>query len=62
MSLNERYLAYCLNGNITNYLLFADDLVLFSPTAAAMNELHPVCEQFSKNVTMKFNEDCVRLL
>ena len=46
MSLNEKCIACCLNGNVVNYLYHADDLVLLSPTASGMNELLRVCEHF----------------
>ena len=34
MSLNEKYIGCCLNGNVVNHLYYADDLVLFSLTAS----------------------------
>ena len=48
MSLNEKSIGCCLNGNIVNYLYYADDLELLSPIASGMNELLKVCEQFSE--------------
>ena len=41
---------------------YADDLVLVSSTASGMNELLGVCEQFSENFGLKFNEQKTVLL
>ena len=32
MSLDEKYIGCCLNGNVVNHLYYADNLVLFSTT------------------------------
>ena len=62
VSLNEKYIGCCLNGKVVNHLYYADDLVLVSPTASAMNELLRVCEQFSEKFGLKFNEQKTVLL
>ena len=56
VSLKEKYIGRCLNGNVVNHLYYADDLVLVSPTVSGMNELLRVCEQFSEKFGLKFNE------
>ena len=61
-SLNEKYIGCCLNGTVMDHLYYADDLVLVSPTASGMNELLRVCEQFSENFGLKFNEQKTVLL
>ena len=46
----------CLSGNITiNYLMYADDLVLLSPSATGLRELLCACEEFSISHDVVYN-------
>ena len=38
-SLNKKYIVCFINANVVNHLYYADDLVLFPPTASRMHEL-----------------------
>ena len=62
MSLNEKYIGCCSNGEVVNHIYYADDLVLVSPTASGMNELLRVCEPFSEKFGLKFIEQKTVLL
>ena len=46
----------CLSGNITiNHLMYADDLVLLSPSATGLRELLCACEEFSISHDVVYN-------
>ena len=46
----------CLSGNITiNHLMYADDLVLLSPSATGLRELLCTCEEFSISHDVVYN-------
>ena len=46
----------CLSGNITiNHLMYADDLVLLSPSATGLRELPCACEEFSISHDVVYN-------
>lgn len=46
----------CVIGNfITNHLLYADDIVLISPSSAGLKKLLAVCEKFGDDNDMLFN-------
>ena len=46
----------CLSGNITiNHLMYADDLVLLSPSATGLRELLCACEEFSISYDVVYN-------
>ena len=46
----------CLSGNITiNHLMYADDLVLLSPSATGLEELLCACEEFSISHDVVYN-------
>ena len=46
----------CLLGNITiNHLMYADDLVLLSPSATGLRELLCACEEFSISHDVVYN-------
>ena len=46
----------CLSGNITiNHLMYADDLVLLSPSATGLKELLCACEEFSISHDVVYN-------
>ena len=46
----------CLSGNLTiNHLMYADDLVLISPSATGLRELICACEEFSNSHDVVYN-------
>ena len=46
----------CLLGDfIINHLLYADDIVLISPSSAGLKKLLSVCEKFGDDNDMLFN-------
>ena len=46
----------CLSGNITiNHLMYADDLVILSPSATGLRELLCACEEFSISHDVVYN-------
>ena len=61
VSLNEKYIG-CYKLKCCESSLLCRWLVLVSPTASAMNEFLRVCEQFSENFELKFNEQKTVLL
>ena len=48
--------AGCIAGNvIVNHLLYADDLVLISPSTYSMSQLLSACELFSQEYYLQYN-------
>ena len=46
----------CIVGSkLVNHLLYADDLVIFSPTAEGLRKLLRVCDSFAENFNLVFN-------
>ena len=55
--LNEIHSIYCLNGNITNNICYADDIALFSPSLRGLQLLISCCEEFANHNQITFNID-----
>ena len=46
----------CLSGGtLVNHLMYADDLVVFCPSAAGMSKLLKICEQYGQTHDIKYN-------
>ena len=54
-TLNLCNIGCCLNGLRINHLMYADDLVLISPSVAGLNTLLRDCEDFGITHDMKYN-------
>lgn len=57
LSINLKFLNFGLSygSGIINHIIYADDIVLFSPTAGGLQCLIDVCEQFSTHADIIFN-------
>ena len=54
-SLNECKTGCISGNNVVNHLMYADDLVLMSPSARGLQQLLSVCEHYSKEHAIKYN-------
>ena len=45
----------CINDMNINHLMYADDLVVFSPSSVGLRELLSVCEMYGLNHEIRFN-------
>ena len=53
--LNACHVGFSLNGLRYNHLLYADDLVIFSPSSRGLRLLLSVCEQYGLEHDIKYN-------
>ena len=44
-----------LNGHLINHIMYADDLVLISPSSAGLSQLLRECEKFGTRHDVKYN-------
>ena len=44
-----------LNGHLINHIMYADDLVLISPSSAGLSQLLHECEKFGTRHDLKYN-------
>ena len=57
----KKYNVGCnLNGHLINHIMYADDLVLISPSSAALSQLLHECEKFGTRHDLKYKcqEEC----
>ena len=53
--LNKCYVGCNLNGLLINHIMYADDLVLISPSSAGLSQLLRECEKFGTRHDVKYN-------
>ena len=53
--LNKCNVGCNLNGHIINHIMYADDLVLISPSSAGLSQLLHECEKFGTRHDLKYN-------
>ena len=54
-SIHDTSLGCYIGNRPSSIFVYADDIILLSPTKSAMNEIILVCQQFSDNFGLKFN-------
>lgn len=54
--LNNCNIGCCVGNTTINNLMYADDLVVFSPSAAGLRKLLNICENFASASDIKYNE------
>ena len=45
----------CVGNSLTNHIMYADDLVIFSPSSIGLHALITVCEEYAVSHEMLFN-------
>ena len=55
VKLNRCVTGCCLNGKTVNHLMYADDLVLISPSSRGLQGLLDVCSEFGVSHDVKYN-------
>ena len=53
--LNKCNVGCNLNGHLINHIMYADDLVLISPSSAGLSQLLHECEKFGTRHDLKYN-------
>ena len=53
--LNKGNVGCNLNGHLINHIMYADDLVLISPSSAGLSQLLHECEKFGTRHDLKYN-------
>ena len=56
VNLNACRVGCCVGNEITNHLMYADDLVIMAPSVAALSKLLRICELFGASHDMIFNQ------
>ena len=54
-ALTKCHTGYCIGDMNINHLMYADDMVVFSPSSVGLRELLSVCETYGLNHEVKFN-------
>ena len=56
VQLNKLSIGCLLGGTIINHLIYADDLIIFSPSVKGLQQLLDCCIQYGEAIDIKFND------